>query len=421
MTLLPAQVAPTVDPAVAVRVFVALGIGGLVGLEREGSDSGGTMAGSRTFPLVALLGAVTQEFFPDALPVVALALGGLLVAAYLAKVAASDDVGTTTTVALALTFVLGAMTTHSPEAFTLAVVLGTVTTALLAAKDPIHSFADSIDPAERRATLKFLIVALVVLPLLPDRRLPGLLGLNPRFVWLMVVLVSGISLVGYLLSTYVGPERGLGLTGLLGGVVSSTATAVSMAERTRRDPGLAPVCGFALVLAAVVMLPRAVVEVSVVNPALVPAVALPLGAMAAVGGAVAVGLYLVAGTDADEGTELRNPFRLTPALAFAAFFAVVLVAAERASVLYGEAGVYGMAVVSGLAGVDAMTLSLGRLSAEGAVPASTATVGIVLAVVSNTLVKAVVAWVLGTPRLGRIVTGALVAASVAGLAVALVA
>jgi uncharacterized membrane protein (DUF4010 family) len=407
--------------SLAVSILVAVGVGALIGLEREQSESAGLFAGSRTFPLLALYGALVQAFYPSAFPLALLAIGLALIVAYGAKVSMAEDLGLTTLTAALLTVLFGAMAVTSEQGLVLTVVLGGLVVVLLSAKRPIHDFADRIDPAERRATTKFVLVALVVFPLLPDRDLTALYGLNPRFVWLMVVFVSGLSFAAYLLSRVVGAERGIALTGVLGGFVSSTATAVAMAERVTEAPSLARVGAFATVVAAVVMFPRALVEVAVVNPALLPLVAVPLGAMTVVGGVLAAGLYWRSNrAETPTRGPIENPFRLRPALVFGALFAVVLVVSDAAHASIGPSGVYAAAFLAGLADIDAITISLSRLAAEGALTPAVATTGIVIAAIANTLVKAGLVWVLGTRSLGWRVTAALGGVGAVGLVVALV-
>jgi uncharacterized membrane protein (DUF4010 family) len=401
------MVDPTTAPLAETlsHLLLAAGLGALVGLEREQSESGGSFAGSRTFPLIALYGALVQAFFPAVLP---LAVGTLVVpltVAYVGKIWYESDIGLTTLVAALLTVILGAMAMHSDRGAVVAIVAGGAVTVLLSVKDPIHEFADRIDERERLASAKFILVVLVVLPALPDRPLDTLYGLNPRFVWLMVVFVTGLGFAAYLLGQALGPERGIALTGIVGGFVSSTATTVSMAEKTTQNETLYHVCAFAVVTASIVMFPRALIEVAVVNPALLPSVALPLGAMTVVGVIAAVGLYWRTASDESvEPGELKNPFRLRPALLFGAIFAAVLLISEYANQWFGASGVYATAFLSGLADVDAMTITLSRLAAEGAVSTEVATTGIVIAAIANTLVKAALAWVLGTYRLGRLVS-----------------
>jgi len=182
-----------------------------------------------------------------------------------------------------LTVLLGALTAHSERGALFAIVVGGIVTVLLSAKPTIHGLVDQIDEHERRASLKFILVVFVVLPILPDRELDVLYGLNPRFVWLMVGFVTGLSFVSYVLGRVVGAERGIALTGILGGFVSSTATTVSMAERTREAPDLYEISSFSIIVASIVMFPRALLEIAVVNPSLLPRVVVPLGAMTGIG------------------------------------------------------------------------------------------------------------------------------------------
>ena len=410
----------SVQPSLFASLLVALGIGALIGLEREQSTTGTVFAGSRTLPLIALFGALEQAFFPDLLSVSLVLLVILVIVAYVAKIVTEGDIGMTTVIATILTFVYGAMTTHSEEGLRLAIVFGGLTTVLLAIKTPIHDFVDKISPEERRSTLQFIIVSLVILPVLPNRSLDWLFGLNPQFVWFMVVFVSGLGLVGYVLTQNVGPERGFGITGLLGGFVSSTATAVSMAERARQNAELATICGLATAIASITMFPRMLIEVAVVNASLIPIVVIPFALMA--GGSV-VAMVLSTRRIASRvppKTEVINPFRLRPALLFGALFAVVLVLSERANGVYGSTGVYATALVSGFLDVNSITISLSKLALEGAISPQTATVGLVVAATANTITKIVIAWILGTRRFGRTVTLLLGATVVIGLAILLV-
>jgi uncharacterized membrane protein (DUF4010 family) len=416
------MVDPVTDPLslLVFRLAIAFGIGALVGLEREQSESAGRFAGSRTFPLFALYGALVQAFFPALLPVAVFVISVPITIAYIGKVWLEGDIGLTTLTTALLIVVLGALTTHSERGAVLAVVVAGVVTALLSAKGPIHRFADRIDDRERRASVKFILVVFVVFPLLPDRELDAVFGLNPRYVWLMVVFVTGLSFVAYVLGRTIGVERGIALTGVIGGFVSSTATAVSMAERTREEASLYRVCAFSTIIASIVMFPRALIEVAVVNRALLPILAVPLGAMTVVGVLVAGVVYWRSTTaDLETGTEVQNPFRLRPALFFGVVFAVVLSVSEFAHASLGESGIYATAFASGLADVDAITLTLSTLAADGTISSNVAATGIVIGAIANTLMKAGLVWILGARRLGQMVAAVLGVVSAVGLFFAL--
>ncbi|MEF8859964.1 MAG: DUF4010 domain-containing protein, partial [Halolamina sp.] len=244
-----------------------------------------------------------------------------------------------------------------------------------------------------------------------------LYGLNPRFIWLMVGFVTGLSFVAYILSRVVGAKRGIALTGILGGFVSSTATTVSMAEQISEAPDLYKIGSFSIVVASIVMFPRALVEVAVVNPALLSRVVVPLGVMTGIGMVTAGIVYWHSMTEPAVETDLENPFRLRPALFFAAVFAIVLLVSQSANAWFGESGIYVTAFLSGLADVDAITITLSALEADGEISPAVATTGIVIGAIANTLTKVGLAWLLGTTKLGWRVTIPLGIVSVAGIGV----
>lgn len=405
------------DVGWVVPIVVSLGIGALIGIEREQSESAGSFAGIRTFPLIALLGTLTYTFFPDVLPVVFGMFLIMVIVGYLSKIVIEGDHGMTTAIASVLTFMFGAMTVHSDEGLTLAIVLGTLTAALLAIKDPMHDLADRIGRDELRAAIKFLIVALVILPLLPDAELGVLYGLNPRFVWLMVVFVSGLGFLGYVLTKILGPRMGIGLTGLLGGFVSSTATTMAMAEQSRREPELTRISAFATAIASIAMFPRVLILVAVVAPELVVTLLLPLGAMTVAGGAASLALLVRIHTDRTPQVDLDNPFRLRPALVFGALFAIVLLAVDLLNVLFGDAGVYGSAALAGTVDANAITLTLSKLAVDSDVLGTVAVGGITIAVVVNTVVKILIAGAFGTRQLVHIVGGILGLTAAVGISV----
>ncbi|MFW5916970.1 MAG: MgtC/SapB family protein [Halorubrum sp.] len=401
------MVDPVVDPLaeILIHLLVGVGLGALIGLEREQSESGGMFAGSRTFPLFALYGGLVSVFFPRMLPLAVGALVVPLTVAYAGKIWFEEDIGLTTVMAALLTAILGAIAMHSDTGAIVAIVVGGTVTVLLSIKDPIHEFAGNIEETERLASAKFILVVLVVLPALPNRPLDALYGLNPRFIWLMVVFVTGLGFAAYVLAQFLEPEQSIAVTGVIGGFVSSTATTVSMAEKTTQNETLYHICAFAVVTASIVMFPRALIEVAVVNPDLLPSVAVPLGVMTVVGIGAAGALYWRTTSDETvEPGELKNPFRFRPALLFGVVFAIVLLVSEHAHEWLGTSGVYATAFLSGLADVDAMTITLSRLAAEGTISTQVATTGIVIAAIANTLVKAALAWLLGTYRLGRLVS-----------------
>ncbi|HYE96290.1 MAG TPA: MgtC/SapB family protein [Rubricoccaceae bacterium] len=420
------------DPVVLFARFgAALGAGFLIGLQREYAkhdEAGGRelFAGARTFTLVALTGALAGY---GALllrsPLVfaaALALVGALVAVGYAVRAHRGEVGVTTEVAVLVTFFVGALCVWDRMA--LAAAVAVATTALLALKGHTRAFARQLTDEDVEASLKLAAISALVLPVLPRTPLgpPPLDAVTPFKVWLMVVFISGISFLGYVLIKLVGARRGVGLTGVLGGLVSSTAVTLSLAQKSKEAEGLARALGLGILLAWAVMFGRVLVEVGVVHAALLPRVAVPIGAGGAAALAWAGFLALRKGEKAEtEPTSFANPFRLGPAIQFGLLYGFILVVSKAASMYFGAAGVYVSAIASGVADVDAITLSMADLSrGRGGLAPQTAARAIVLAAMSNTLVKGGLVLTLGGPRLRRLLLPAVVAIVVVSVALAFV-
>ena len=394
----------------------ALGLGMLIGLERErtrGEER--TFAGVRTFSLVALLGATSvfagiQAGIPWIVGVVFLAVVAVVAVAYYVT-AKGGSVGATTEVSLLLTFFIGSMCAWNQVG-----VAGAVTVAamlLLALKGWLHNLARHIEASDVEATLKFAIITLIVLPLVPNTNFgpEGLEVINPYKTWLMVVLIAGLNFLGYVLVKVVGREHGLGITGLLGGLVSSTAVTLSFSQRSRVEPGLAPVLALAILLAWTVMFFRVVLEVGVVNISLVKDLALGMVLMGSVSLAICFLLWRRGRrTEKAEVDSGRNPFELGDAIKFGALFAVVIFAASAAQAYFGDTGLYLAGALAGLTDVDAIALSMANLAREDPASSDAAARTIVIAVISNTMVKCGMAIWLGAPSMRRTmipITGAL--------------
>ena len=394
----------------------ALGLGMLIGLERErtrGEER--TFAGVRTFSLVALLGATSvfagiQAGIPWIVGVVFLAVVAVVAVAYYVT-AKGGSVGATTEISLLLTFFIGSMCAWNQVG-----VAGAVTVAamlLLALKGWLHNLARHIEASDVEATLKFAIITLIVLPLVPNTNFgpEGLEVINPYKTWLMVVLIAGLNFLGYVLVKVVGREHGLGITGLLGGLVSSTAVTLSFSQRSRVEPGLAPVLALAILLAWTVMFFRVVLEVGVVNISLVKDLALGMVLMGSVSLAICFLLWRRGRrTEKAEVDSGRNPFELGDAIKFGALFAVVIFAASVAQAYFGDTGLYLAGALAGLTDVDAIALSMANLAREDPASSDAAARTIVIAVISNTMVKCGMAIWLGAPSMRRTmipITGAL--------------
>lgn len=393
------------------RFGLALFIGILVGLQREHSydisqkPHQKTAAGVRTFALIGLAGC-TAAFMAELLNAPWVYIGlilpiSLLIAIGYAMSASKGEMGVTTEVAAIIVLFIGSLCYWDEMA--LATALGVTTMALLSLKFELHSFAERITRQDLLAALKFAIISAIVLPVLPNQSFgsPPFDVLNPYKIWLMVVLISGINFLGYGMIKIAGSRRGIGLTGLLGGLASSTATTLSFAQRSHGDNQLARPYALAITLAWVVMFVRILVVVGTVYTPLLSILWMP---MAAAGGtALLFALYLYLAPYQEEGGEVKvaNPFELRPAITFGLLYGVILLISRAANYYFGDTGLYLSSLFSGLADVDAITLSVTEFSRSGSLDMETAVRAIVLAAMSNTAVKGGIVLSSGSPGLRR--------------------
>jgi uncharacterized membrane protein (DUF4010 family) len=293
-----------------------------------------------------------------------------------------------------------------------------VLTFLLSSKEWLHGTVQRVSREDLFSSVKFLIAAVVILPLLPREPMGPLDAINPFTVGLMVVLISGLSFAGYVAMRLLGPGRGLLLSAAVGGLVSSTAVTISFANQTKRQAEMAPAAAGAIAIASTIMIVRVGVLVAITNRALLPMLLVPLGG--AIAGAIAGGLLVFrkAPEDKPDGkVEVKNPFDLGSAIRFGLVFAVILLATKAAKHYLGNQGLYLAALVAGLTDVDAVTLSTARNAGADLTPA---TIAILLAVAANTIVKAGLASAIGGGGLGKRVAlvGALICGGAFGGAVA---
>jgi len=403
---------------------VALGLGMLIGLERErtrGEER--TFAGVRTFSLLALLGATSvyagqQAGLPWIVGLVFLAVVVLVAVAYYVT-ARAGSIGVTTEVSALATFFIGSLCAWDQVGIAGAVAVAVM--LLLALKGWLHNLAKRIEPADVEATLKFAIITLIVLPLVPNTNFgpEGLEVINPYKTWLMVVLIAGLNFFGYILVKVVGREHGLGINGLLGGLVSSTAVTLSFSQRSRTEPDLAPVLALAILLAWTVMFFRVVVEVGVVNIPLAKDLALGMLVMGVVSLVICYLLWRRGRSSEKAEVEIgHNPFELGDAIKFGALFAVVIFVAKAAQVYFGDTGLYLAGALAGLTDVDAIALSMANLAQQDPASSAAAARTIVIAVISNTMVKCGMAIWLGAPSMRRTMIPITAALAASGLVAA---
>lgn len=412
----------------ALNFATAILLGALIGIEREKRkeqehETSG-IAGLRTFALIALFGAAAGWLSQETSSPWVLAGGLLIVGAFVVAgyvVAARVDpesTGLTTEVAAVVVFLLGAMVMLGFSAP--AVGLGVVTAAVLAYKRPLHSFVDRLGWDDVYAGLTLLIATFIALPLLPDKPIDPWGALNPYKLWLLVILISSLSLVGYVLTRLLGPARGTALTGLAGGLVSSTAVTLSFAQEGRDRPkrSTALICG--ILLAWAMMFVRVIVLVAVVNRTLLPYVVAPFAVMALAASAFAAYLYYrgggLDGGASKKGVNVQNPFSLWAAAKFGALFAVVLLAVKIVQEHFPPSGLYAVAAIAGLTDVDAITLSMSEFAKSG--EARVAVIAIVIAAVSNTIVKCGLTFAIAGREFGRPLLIATIVTLLAGLGTA---
>ena len=415
---------PAVDFTVVWNFATAILIGALLGIERERhkrEHDDLSIGGLRTFILFALIGALGGWLTlvlsaPWILAAALLATQAPVLAGYVLSARARPDaLGMTTELAAVAAFLLGALATLGQRE--LAVGLGVAVAALLAYKQPLHGIVLRLDREDVYAGLRLLIATFIVLPLLPDRTIDPWGALNPRTLWMLVLLISSLSLVGYVATRLLGADRGIPLTGLTGGLVSSTAVTVAFSRQSREAAfaGAVPALASGVLLSWAVMFVRVLVEVLVVNRSLLAAVLMPFIAMAAA--ALAMAWYFhgrARGAPRTEGVPLTNPFSLTAAAKFAAFFALVLLVVKLVQVHAPESGVYFVAGLAGTTDVDAITLSMAQFAWSG--DASLAARAITIAALTNTAVKTGMVATLGSPALRRSILVPAMVILAAGLA-----
>jgi len=400
---------------------IALAIGLLIGLERgwrtRDQDEGMRVAGLRTYGMISLLGGLSgilaQQVNTYFMGFVFLGLTSVLLLAYSKSLDKFKDYSITGTIASLITFTLGALTVFGH--ITLAAASAVILTSLLGFKPLLHGWLKKLEQHELHATLKLLLISVVILPILPNQNYGPWAAFNPYHIWWMVVLIAGISYLGYFAIKIVGNQHGPVLTGALGGLVSSTAVTLNLSKLSTQYPNMENVLAAGILTACATMFVRTLLLTSIMNPTLF-GVLLPALLVMSIFTYFVAFLLWKNGREfrATEQITLENPFQLGMALKFGAFLVVIMLLSNLLKIYFGDMGTYFLAATSGLADVDPITLSISQMS-NGGLNVSVAAKAILIAVSVNSGIKSIFSWVVGSLALAVRVGGTLLGAVVAGL------
>ena len=402
---------------------VALAIGLLMGIERgwkeREAEEGSRVAGVRTYGLIGLLGGtaalVAQQLNTLLLGFAFLALAGVMTTAYIVTYRRFNDASITGVVAALLAFAFGAMAVLGEVVA--AAAFAVVATLLLAVKPVLHRWIRALEAEELRAGIRLLLISVVLLPILPDRGYGPLQSLNPYTIWWMVVLIASISFAGYFAVRIAGARKGTLYTGLFAGLASSTALTLHFSRIGRSSPAMTPMLATGILMACGTMYPRMYLVAGLVSPQMWRPLLLPVVVMSVLVYAMAMFVYWRSHAEGEGKTvaaSMQNPLDLVPAVSFGVLLALIMLFAEVLRRWTGDAGVLALAGASGIADVDAITLSLSRMAA-GDLTSHIAASGIVIAASVNTLVKGALAATVGGGRLGLWVALPLLVAAIGGL------
>lgn len=407
------------DVTVFYRLGLALGIGFIIGLQREHSyfDANDPHpAGVRTFALSGLLGASLSflgSLMDSNMPFLFgfVVVGLLLMVAHLSHCHLTKDsqAGLTTSISMLLVFILGAICWYNRLLEACAIMVGLL--SLLSFKEQIHSFAKKISKDDVLATIKFAVIAGLVLPFLPNKFYgpAGLEVLNPFNIGLFVVFISGISFIGYVLVKVVGPGKGIGITGILGGLASSTALTLNLTQRSKDNQAYSGSLAMGVVLAWSVMYFRLFIICSVLNPLLIGPLALPILVPLLPG--VFYAVYLKYKEDKVrqlKPSNFTNPFELMPAIKFGFIFTAVLFIANAARVYFGNEGLLISSFFAGFADMDAIVLSVIQMNATTTLPIKEVILAILIAGIANTLTKGGLVLFFGEKSMKKAIAPALI-------------
>ena len=370
------------------QLGIATGLGLLVGLQRERAES--QLAGVRTFPLITVLGTVcallAQSFGGWVVAAGFLALAAQIVVGNVAQLKKGPvDPGLTTEAAALMMFGVGAYLVVGPQA--VAIAIGGGVAVLLQFKGQLHGLAARLGDDDLKAIMQFVLLSLVILPVLPDRTFGPYAVVNPRQVWWMVVLIVGISLGGYIAYKFLGAQAGVALGGILGGLISSTATTVSYSRRTKSAAESSALAATVIMIASAVGVARILVEIAVVAPAFLTVAGPPILVLFLLVTALSAAVWIGGRRRPVEMPPQQNPTELRPALVFALLYALVLLAVAAGKSHFGGRGLFVIAALSGLTDMDAITLSTSQLVGSRVVDPQAGSQIVLIALLANLVFK----------------------------------
>ena len=374
------------------RFLVALALGLLIGLERESNKSKHKvliLGGIRTFPIISMLGFGCAWLFQLGvafmLPLGLLSICAFASISYFSKIQ-TDRWGVTSEVSALLTFVIGALALLVD--IWAAMALGIINTMLLSEKAGLENLVEKLDRSEFTAVLKFLLVTLIILPVLPNINYTQF-DLNPSKIWQIVILVSSVGFIGYLLSKFMGQKVGLWLTGLVGGIVSSTAVCIANGRLAQNHPNQSANALQSTVAASSVMYLRILVLILIINPTIIYAIWWKLIFLSVIGFSLSLvksNLYKGVKSSEKDLQKLQNPFELKPAMMFGVLFVALSVITKLVKMYIGSQGLLTLSAIVGLSDIDPFILSLVHGTTSDL---SLVTSAIIIAMMSNTIIKGI--------------------------------
>lgn len=402
-----------------VTLGISFGLGLLVGLQREQSNH--ETAGVRTFTLITILGTLagflTREFNNQyIIPIFGIAVTALMITANLiiSRRDAQPTAGQTTEVAVLLMFGLGAYLVLGNQV--IAIIIGGMLAILLYVKETLHNFIHELKDKDLAAIMTFVGISLVILPILPDETFGPLDVLNPRDIWLMVTLIVGISVLGYFIYKWVGKKAGMISNGVLGGIISSTATTVSYARNAGKNPNISKIAAFVIMASLTISIIRVVIEIGIVVPEKLGALVTPFALLFVIMSVLSVLMYYLVSKDTavEDVPEPKNPAQFKSAFIFGLLYGLILLAVAFTEKEFGNKGLYIVSIIGGLAKKDAITLSLAH-SIKGGLGTELGWRLIMTGVLANFAFKIVLVAILGNRKLLKWVGGAMVLSIAVGL------